>query len=282
MCEFFSFVHDGKKIYYFDGEQRKNGVKMPDGNQIGSYDSHSSITCYYKLDDDGVNKFEYNPYTDKLVLDGKTICEWDERTIREQLAGIDWQPIAGDVEGAREFIRGLKDIPWLKPDGTVEDSEEIKVFETKCAANDAARAACDAYDVAFTDVWNAAYNAARDAAMDAAKHAPWAAAYDAAWDVAHDNTWAAAKAAAYDAAKHAPWAATWAAVYDAAKPAPWAAAKAAAWEVASYCAMHFVCGDLKIDEKHREHIRKRFAIWQHGYGVLCDVNGIIYAYKKIN
>ena len=191
MCEFFSFVHDGKKIYYFDSDQRKNGVKMPDGNKIGSYDSHSSITCYYRLDDDGVNKFEYNPYTDKLVLDGKTICEWDEKTIREQLAGIDWKPIAGDVEGAREFLRGLKDIPWFKPDGTVEDSEEIKLFET----------------------WDAARDAARDAAY--------------------------------------------------------------------YCLIFYLCGDLQIDEKHRAYIRKRFEIWQNGYGVYCDVNGIFYAYKKI-
>lgn len=247
MCEFFSFVHDGKKIYYFDGDQRKNGVKMPDGNKIGSYDSHSSITCYYKLDDDGVNKFEYNPYTDKLVLDGNTICEWDGKTIREQLAGIDWQPIAGDVEGAREFIQWLKDIPWFKPDGTVEDSEEIKLFETRYDAWDATGAA------AVDDVWHAAWDAAKiascDSARDDARFVAWPSAWYAAWDAAGDVAKIAARAAAVDAA--------------------------------CYCIMYFVCGDLKIDEKHREYIRKRFAIWRHGYGVLCDVNGIIYAYKKV-
>lgn len=252
MCEFFSFVHDGKKIYYFDGDQRKNGVKMPDGNKIGSYDSHSSITCYYKLDDDGVNKFEYNPFSDKLVLDGKTICEWDEKTIREQLAGIDWQPIAGDVEGVRAFIRGLKDIPWFKPDGTVEDSEEIKVFET--------------WDVAM------------DAAMGAAMKADWDAAVDSVWDAMWYATLSAARNTAMDAAMDATWSATWDVVwYD----AIWDVIKAAAWTTAYYCSMFYVCGDLKIAEKHREHIRKRFEIWQHGYGVFCDVNGIIYAYKRL-
>lgn len=255
MCEFFSFVHDGKKIYYFDGDQRKNGVKMPDGNKISNYDSHSSITCYYRLDDDGVNKFEYNPFSEKLVLDGNTICEWDVKTIREQLAEIDWQPIAGDVEGAREFLRGLKDIPWLKPDGTVEDSEEIKVFETKCAANDAA--GVDAWDAAWDDVWDAS----RDAARAANKY----------------NVWVAAREAAHDAAKAAVIDAAWDDARFAAHDAAWDAA----WDAGYHFAMYFACGDLKIDEKHREHIRKRFAIWQHGYGVLCDVNGIIYAYKKV-
>lgn len=239
MCEFFSFVHDGKNIYYFDGEQRKNGVKMPDRNRIFSYDSHSSITCYYKLDDDGVNKFEYNPFADELVLDGKTICEWDEKTIREQLAGIDWKPIAGDVEGAREFIRGLKDIPWFKPDGTVEDSEEIKLFETKSDALDATWCAVRDAD------WFAAWNATKHAALNDTKYA----AFKIAWDTAMDAAWDVIKVADMD--------------------------------VALYCTMFCALGDLKIDENHREHIRKRFEIWQHGYGVLCDVNGIIYAYKKV-
>lgn len=247
MCEFFSFVHDGKKIYYFDGDQRKNGVKMPDGNMIGSYDSHSSITCYYKLDDDGVNKFEYDPFTDKLVLDGRTVCEWDVKTIREQLAEIDWQPIAGDVEGAREFIRGLKDIPWLKPDGTLEDSEEIKVFETWSDAKDAALGAAgnDALDVTWDSATNAALDAVRDAGRSDAKDAAMVATRKAAWFVD--------RLAAIDAS----------------------------WDAGYLCVMCYVCGDLQIEEKHREHIRKRFEIWQHGYGVMCAVDGIIYAYKKV-
>ena len=218
MCEFFSFVHDGKKIYYFDGDQRKNGVKMPDGNKIGSYDSHTSITCYYKLDDDGVNKFEYNPFTDKLVLDGRTVCEWDVKTIREQLAEIDWQPIAGDVEGAREFIRGLYDIQWLKPDGTVEDSDEIKLFET--------------WHDALVAIGNANRDAAKTAACVATMAVTRAAARVTACEVAWDAAWKAARAAA-----------------------AWSFPRSAT-DAADYCTMCFVCGDLKIDEKHREY-RKR-------------------------
>lgn len=247
MCNLFSFVHDGKNIYYFNADQRKNGVRMPDGNPIGGYDSHSSITCFYKLDDDAVNKFEYNPFTDKLVLDGNTICEWDEKTIREQLAGIDWQPMAGDVEGAREFLRSLNTVPRFKPDGTVEGCEGIKVYETWAAARDAAWAAAGA----------AATTAARDAARDAAWAAAWAAARAAAGAAARDATWAAAGAAATIAARDA------------------------TRDAVNYCVMFYVCGDLQIDEKHRDYIRKCFEIWKHGYGVIGDVHGVLYVYKRV-
>lgn len=155
MCNFFSFVHDGKKIYYFSGDQRKNGVQMPDGNKVGGWDSHSSITCYYGLDDDGVNKFEYNPYTDRLELDGKAVCTWDEAEIRRQLSGFDWFPMAGDVQGMRGFLAELKAIQWMQPDGSLRDGEDgIRLYKMRDAAWDAAR--------------DAAWNAARDAARDAA------------------------------------------------------------------------------------------------------------------
>lgn len=177
MRDFFSFVHDGRKIYFFSADQRRNGVKMPDGNRVGNFDSHSSITCFYGLDDDGVNKFEYNPYTDKLVLDGKTVCVWDEPTIRQQLAGIDWFPLAGDVDGIRDFLATLKTIPWLQPDGSLHDGQDgIRLYKTRDAAQTAARSAAEAA------ARSAARSATRSAAWFAARFAVRPAARDAAWD----------------------------------------------------------------------------------------------------
>jgi len=42
-----------------------------------------------------------------------------------------------------------------------------------------------------------------------------------------------------------------------------------------------ICSDLKINKKHRKHAKDRWAVWQAGYGLLCDVNGELYVYKRV-
>jgi hypothetical protein len=146
------------------------------------------------------------------------------------------------------WVETLKNIAWLKPDG--KPKKEWKLFETRDAAGDAA--------------WDAAWAAARDAARDAAGAA--------ARDAAGDAAWAAAWAAARDAA----WAAAWAAARDAAWDAAWAASRDAA-----LYARGLIIADLKLAKEHRTHIKKRMEVWQKGYGLLCDVAGILYVYEKI-
>ena len=101
--------------------------------------------------------------------------------------------------------------------------------------------------------------------------------------------WAAARAAAGDAAgaaaRAAAWAAARAAAGAAAGAAAWAAARDAAGDAARAAALYargvFICEGLNLEEKHRTHIKKRMEVWQKGYGLLCDVRGILYVYKKI-
>ena len=98
----------------------------------------------------------------------------------------------------------------------------------------------------------------------------------------------AAWAAAWDAARDAAWAAAWAAARDAARDAAGDAAGAAAWDAAgdaaraaALYARGIIVSDLKIESKHRTHIKARMEVWQKGYGLLCDVNGVLYVYEKI-
>ena len=67
MCKFFSFSTKGSKRYYFDWEARKALLK----NNPMQYlpDSHSSVCHYHKVNEDKVNKYEYNPLTGKFVVD---------------------------------------------------------------------------------------------------------------------------------------------------------------------------------------------------------------------
>ena len=68
---------------------------------------------------------------------------------------------------------------------------------------------------------------------------------------------------------------------DAARAAAGAAAWDAAWDAALYARSEFVCKDLKIEARHRTHIRARMEVWQKGYGLYCDVNGVLYVYEKV-
>lgn len=72
MCKFFSFVTDGnRKKYYFDWEARK---ELLTNNPFDlDPDSHTSICKKYGLNDDKVNKYEYNPLIQEFTCDQTNI-----------------------------------------------------------------------------------------------------------------------------------------------------------------------------------------------------------------
>ena len=87
----------------------------------------------------------------------------------------------------------------------------------------------------------------------------------AAMAAARDSAWDAARAAASTAASAA------------ASAAAWAADSAAAL----YARIIFLCAGLEIDKKHVDYIKKRWEVWEAGYGVLCDIDGVLYCYEKL-
>ena len=67
MCKFFSFVTKGSQKYYFDWPTRVELLKSnPDDYNP---DSHSSICHFFKITEDKVNKFEYDPLTGLFQVD---------------------------------------------------------------------------------------------------------------------------------------------------------------------------------------------------------------------
>jgi hypothetical protein len=121
------------------------------------------------------------------------------------------------------------------------------------------------------DTWDAAWAAAGAAAWAAAGAAAWAAA----WAAAGAAAWAAARDAAGAAARDAAGAAAWAAA--------WAAAGAAARDAAGAAALLArlkVCAGLPIDAKHVRHAEECWEANRRGYRVLCDVDGVLYVYRK--
>jgi len=110
----------------------------------------------------------------------------------------------------RDFLAKIESIPWLDNHGPEPVGDDIRMYDTRGAAGDAA------------------WYAAGDAALDAA------------WDAARDAAWGAALSAAL-----------------------------------------IICDDLPIPQQHVDYIRRRWAVWQAGYGVVCDVDGVLYCYRKL-
>jgi len=172
-----------------------------------------------------------------------------------------------------QFLHSITKIKWFS---NGRQNKGWKVFDTRDAAWDAASGA--ARDAASDAARDAASGAARDAASGAAWDAARNAAWRAAWDAARD----AASGAARDAASGAAWDAAGDAAGDAARDAARRAAWDAAWDAARNAALYAeaVVSEWKFDKKHVAHIKARWNVWQRGYGLLCDVDGVLYVYRK--
>jgi hypothetical protein len=94
--------------------------------------------------------------------------------------------------------------------------------------------------------------------------AAWAAAWVAAWTAACD----AALVAGRDAAR------------DVAGDAALVAARDAAGDARLWSQV-LVCDGLPLAQRHIDHARARMDVWRRGYGLLCDVDGVLYVYAGL-
>ena len=174
-------------------------------------------------------------------------------------AGIKALPGAVRNRLSKFIFDEIPKVKFFKPDG--KPKKEWKMF--------------------YGDTWDAA----RDAARDAAGGAAWGAARDAAWDAARGAArvaaWGAARDAARGAARDAAWDAAWGAARVTATDAARGAAEDASWD-AALIARFKVVDDLNFKDKakHLAHAKARWEVWQKGYGLLCDVDGVLYVYAK--
>jgi hypothetical protein len=158
------------------------------------------------------------------------------------------------LTNAEKFVKEIVDAKWFC-NGKLPKTKKIKMFEARSSARSSAR------DAVGAAAWDAAWDAARDAV--------WAAARDAAWDAARSAVGDAVGAATRDAVGAAAWDAARSAVGDAAR------SSARDAELMAQCLIAGLTG------KHFDHAKLRWSIWEAGYGVYCDVNGILYCYKKL-
>ena len=125
MCDFFSFVTDNRKYYYFDWAQRqailKKELKLKSGQIVDEADSHSEICAYYNLNCDMVNKYEYNPLTEKFIIDQQNISPKSKQA-QIWVGQINWKTIVEPL-----IIKKIKHPLKGKPKNV--DGEIINLFK---------------------------------------------------------------------------------------------------------------------------------------------------------
>ncbi|MFH1236174.1 MAG: hypothetical protein V1685_04530, partial [Parcubacteria group bacterium] len=98
MCKFFSFNTDGKGgFFYFDAEQRA-ALRLNNPNNYEP-DSHTSIATFHGFKataEDRLNKWEYNPLTQKLVAD-QINSKNDKTIVLKWLQKLDFKTIVPEL-----------------------------------------------------------------------------------------------------------------------------------------------------------------------------------------
>jgi len=76
MCKFMSILSDGKgNAFFFKLDDIIQIEKDNNNSKNYNWNSHSSIASYYKINEDKMNKWEYNNETKELKLDGTLITK---------------------------------------------------------------------------------------------------------------------------------------------------------------------------------------------------------------
>jgi hypothetical protein len=190
-----------------------------------------------------------------------------------------------------DFVKSLKKVRWFKPDKT--PNESWKLFPSRPAAADAAEKAAKNEPAAIDAARFAAFKALNTAIQRAGEtnQAPdWKAAWEAAGARRGEMAWEAFRNALGERLRTHPCIVAGDAAWEATKtaavakagnvPTAWRAALDPIGDIFLYVSIH-TCGGVYLAEKHIIHAETRMEVWRKGYGLSCDVHGVLFVYRKI-
>lgn len=169
-----------------------------------------------------------------------TAPDWDGKSVSASGRLLREYPLPQWWHDAMEFVAGLPGVRWLQPDG--DPDPEWRLFTASTLEE------------------------AKAAARTAAREEDWAAAWSAAWSAVGITACTSGRTAARTAARSAARSAT--------KGASGAAARAAEL----YILTQYLWEWAPLDQRHRDTAAAYWRAWSKGYGVLGDVDGVLYVY----
>jgi hypothetical protein len=183
MCKFFSVCSIGdSKPLYFDAKIRKQIIakKKVNGVSYESTDSHTSIADYFGhkgLDEDKLNKYEYNVWTKKIKIDHLGAKD-DSKAIKDFCDNLDWTTIVPELR-IKPIINPFKDIQTLEV--TKEDIKLLKEWDSVWAS---------VGDSVGDSVWDSVWASVRASVWDSVWASVWDSVWDSVWASVGDSVWA--------------------------------------------------------------------------------------------
>jgi hypothetical protein len=185
MCKFFSFCSDEYgKYYYFDWKMRQPLIKK----QEDGADSHDHIIAHFKLKDEAINRFEFDPLTKKFDVDKiNTIDnriqaeEWvNKLDFKKIVEPLIIKPIVDPLQGrakkpTAEQMQLLKD--WDSVRASVRTSVRASVWDSVWdSVGDSVRASVRAsvWDSVGDSVWDSVRASVWDSVGDSVRASVWA------------------------------------------------------------------------------------------------------------
>ena len=176
MCKFFSLVSQGDgKPLYFDAEMRKKIIKGK--FKYESTDSHTSIADYFGhkgLDEDKLNKYEYDVWTKKIEIDHLGAKD-DSKVIKDFCDNLDWTTIVPELR-IKPIINPLKDIQTLEV-----TKADIKLLKEWASVRDSV--VDSVWDSVGDSVWASVGDSVRSSVGDSV----WASVRDSVGDSVRDS-----------------------------------------------------------------------------------------------
>ena len=173
MCNFFSFVVDkNNNKYYFDWNQRKQLLlNNPEGY---SPDSHTSICSFYKLDEDKMNKYEYNPLTNNFCIDQEN-CKACFKLAKKWVQSLNFETI----------IEPLIVKPIINPLLVINNKEKFNNNDLSLLLKEWNSVKDSVRDSVRDSVWCSVRYSVGNSVGDSVGNSVW----DSVWDSVRDSVW---------------------------------------------------------------------------------------------
>jgi len=186
MCDFFSLISNGKgKIRYFDKDIRQ---QIRDGKISYSEDSHDSIGDYFRreIPVDKANKYEYNPFTKKFIIDQLNAVDYNEgfilddsRQVEEFCKKLDFNKVVPNWGYTKDIYTRLQKYKFINPIKATKMPDEKRLRRILVDIEGSVR------DSIRSNPWNSVRNSVKNPVKNPVVGPIW----DSVWNSFWDSVW---------------------------------------------------------------------------------------------